>query len=190
VNKLDKQNGQPTAHFIGVKSMTEQQYIEKQMVEMLNKTYDKLLVVAKESKHGEEALELAGTRQEYINNEMNKWREANLDGDKEILSADEVIMIQNSDAAAESVRYGSAPIPSGATDLMKEIQDLAGFFEISAFDDQIILSKGHGDIFQFKIPISIFKTMIKHFIEIGLDSLKESDGRRNYLRVPIDNETI
>jgi hypothetical protein len=169
--------------------MTEQQYIENQMVEMLNKTYDKLIESSKSSVHSKEALEEAGTRQEYINNEMNKWREATLDENKEVLSAEEVIMIQNSDHAAQNVEYGAAPIPDGATDLMKKIQDNIGYYEISVTDAEVCLSKGHGRIFQFTLPTEAFKAMVKNFIDIGIESLLEdqkNNGKSYYFRVPTE----
>lgn len=166
--------------------MTEQQYIEKQVVEMLNKTYDQLIEYSKDSEHGKEALSLAGTRQEYINKEMDKWHEANLDTDKEVLSAEEVIMIQNSDSAAQVVPFGTAPIPEGATDLMKQIQEDIDFYELSVIGDEVILSKGHGGIYQFKLPTDVFKKMAKHLIDVGIESMlkdQKNDGKTIYLRV-------
>jgi hypothetical protein len=165
--------------------MTEQQYMENQMVEMLNKTYDKLLTASTQSSTAKEALEQAGTRQEYINQEMKKWREATLDADREVLSAEEVVMIQNSDAAAQNVEFGDAPIPEGATEIMKEIQETFDYFEVSEFNGEICMSKGHRGVFKFKMPTDMFKTMIKHFIDVGIDSLNGSD-KKIYLRIPIE----
>ena len=164
--------------------MTEQKYVEEQMKIMLEKNYDHLY----QTREGKAKLEL-GTKEEYVEERMKSWREGMLDADTESLSEEEIIMIQNADSAAQNVKFGSAPIPDGATDLMKVMSE-TDYYEISRSGDEMLMSKGQDGINKFTMPVDVFKTMVKHFVDAGIDSMDESNEKNFYkthsIRIPIE----